>query len=73
MDYTKLLFDKYQTALIRTQQVSEITGRSVASLEADRRNGEGIPFKRLGGKANSPVRYPVHELSKFLNSVEKVL
>ena len=73
MDYAKLLFDKYQTALIKTQQVPEITGRSVASLEADRRNGEGIPFKRLGGKINSPVRYPIHELSKFLNSVEKIL
>ncbi len=73
MDYTKLLFEQYGSALIKTQQVSEITGRSVASLEADRRNGEGIPFKRLGGKINSPVRYPLHELSKFINSVEKVL
>lgn len=33
MDYTKLLFDKYQTALIRTQQVSEITGRRLLPLK----------------------------------------
>ncbi len=73
MDYTKILFDKYGTALLTVKQTSEITGRSVASLEADRRNGTGISFKRVGGKYNSPVRYPLHELSKFLNSTEKVL
>lgn len=73
MDYSKILFDKYQTALLATKQVSEVTGRSVASLEADRRNGIGISFKRVGGHDNSPVRYPLHEVSKFLNNVEKVL
>lgn len=73
MDYTKILFEKYNTVLLEVKQVSEITTRSVASLEADRRNGEGIPFKRLGGKYNSPVRYPLHEVSKFLNAVEQVL
>lgn len=72
MDYTKILFEKYQTALLTTKQASEVTGRSVASLEADRRNGEGMSFKRLGGKNNSPVRYPLHEVSKFLNTVEQV-
>ncbi len=73
MDYSKMLYDKYQTALLKTKQVSEVTGRSVASLEADRRAGEGISFKRVGGKDNSPVRYPLHEVSKFINNVEKVL
>ena len=73
MDYTKILFDKYSTALLTVKQTSEITGRSVASLEADRRKGEGISFKRVGGKSNSPVRYPLHEVSKFLNNTEKVL
>ena len=73
MDYTKLLFEKYSTALLTVKQTSEVTGRSVPSLEADRRNGEGIPFKRVGGKYNSPVRYPIHEVSNFINAVEKVL
>lgn len=73
MDYTKILFDKYGTALLTVIQVSEITGRSIHSLEADRRNGEGISFKRVGGKFNSPVRYPLAEVSKYLNDVEKVL
>ena len=73
MDYAQILFEKYNTALLTTKQVSEITGRSVASLEADRRAGEGISFKRVGGKDNSPVRYPLHEVSKFLNQTEKVL
>ncbi len=73
MDYVKILFDKYETALLTVKQTSEITGRSVASLEADRRNGTGISFKRVGGKYNSPVRYPLHEVSKFLNITEKVL
>ncbi len=73
MDYSKMLFDKYQTALLTTKQVSEVTGRSPASLEADRRNGTGISFKRVGGHENSPVRYPLHEVSAFLNQTEKVL
>ncbi len=72
MDYSKILFDKYGTALLTAKQLSEVTGRSVPSLELDRRKGEGIPFKRLGNKSNSPVRYPIHEISKFINSVEKV-
>ena len=73
MDYTKILFEKYGTALLTVSQTSEVIGRSVASLEADRRSGTGISFKRVGGKYNSPVRYPLHEVSKFLNSTEKVL
>ena len=73
MDYTKILFEKYQTALLTPEQVSEIIGRSVHSLEADRREGRGIPFVRVGGKPNSPVRYPIHEVSKFLNQVEQTV
>ena len=73
MDYTKLLFEKYNTFNLTTPQTSEVTGRSVASLESDRRAGEGIQFKRLGSKPNSPVRYPLAEVSKWLNAVEKVL
>jgi hypothetical protein len=73
MDYSQILFDKYQTALLTVKQVSEITGRSVHSLEADRRAGEGISFKRVGGKFNSPVKYPLAEVSRYLNQVERVL
>ncbi len=68
-----MLFDKYQTALLNPKQVSEIIGRSVYALEADRRNGEGISFKRVGGKQNSPVKYSIHEVSKYINDCEKVL
>ncbi len=73
MDYTNILFEKYNTALLTAEQVSEIIGRSVHSLTADRRNSTGIPFKRTGNSDNSPVRYPLHEVSKFLNATEKVL
>ncbi len=73
MDYSQILFDKYGTALLTTKQTSEVTTRSVASLEGDRRNGIGISFKRTGGKDNSPVRYSIHEVSKWLNQCEKVL
>ena len=72
MDYSKMLFDRFGTALLTTKQVSTVTGRSVASLEADRRHGTGVEFKRVGGKDNSPVRYPLHSVSKFLNSVEQI-
>ncbi len=70
MDYTQMLFNKYNTVLLTTKQVSEITTRSVASLETDRHSKRGIPFKRVGGKDNSPVRYSLHEVSKFLNEGE---
>lgn len=73
MDYTKMLFEKYGTALLTAKQVSEITGRSVRTLEQDRREKIGIPYKRVGGKENSPVRYPLHEISKYLNENEKVM
>ena len=73
MDYSQILFDKYQTALLTVKQVSEVTGRSTYSLEADRRAGEGISFKRVGGKFNSPVKYPLAEVSNYLNQVERVL
>ena len=73
MDYTQMLFNKYGTALLKSTQVSEVTGRSVRSLEEDRRAGTGITYKRVGGKDNSPVRYPVHAVSTFLNETEKVL
>lgn len=73
MDYSKMLFEKYGTAALTTKQLSEVIGRSVAALELDRRNGEGLSFKRIGGKDNSPVRYPIAEVSKYLNETEKVL
>ncbi len=73
MDYTNILFEKYNTALLTAEQVSEIIGRSVHSLTADRRNSAGIPFKRTGNSDNSPVRYALHEVSKWLNQSEKVL
>lgn len=73
MDYTQMLFDKYQRALLTTKQISEVTGRSIHSLINDRRNGTGISFKRTGNAENSPVRYPLHEVSKWLNRNVKVL
>ena len=73
MDYSNILFEKYGTALLTTKQTCEVTTRSVPSLESDRRAGEGIQFKRLGTKPNSPVRYPIAEISKWLNAVEKTL
>lgn len=73
MNYKQILFDKYGTALLTAKQVSEIIGRSVHSLTNDRRNGTGIAYKRTGNAENSPVRYPLHEVSKFINSTEKVL
>ncbi len=73
MDYEKLLFEKYGTALLTVGQVSEITTRSVHSLTADRRNGTGIPYKITGSADNSPVRYAIHDVSKWLNNTIKVV
>ena len=73
MDYTQMLFDKYKTFNLTTPMTSETTGRSIHSLASDRRAGVGIQFKRLGTKPNSPVRYPIAEVSKWLNAVVKTL
>lgn len=69
MDYTEMLFNKYGTALLKTKQVAEITGRTARTLTEDRRNNKGIPYRRLGDGDNSPVRYPIHEVSKWMNEV----
>ncbi len=68
-----MLFEEYGTALLTAKQLSIVIGRSVKSLENDRRFSKGIPFKRVGGTPNSPVRYPIHEVSKFLNEVERTI
>ena len=73
MDYTTMLFDKYGTALLSTKQTSQVTTRSVASLESDRREHKGIPFKRTGDSDNSPVRYGIGDISTWLNQTEKVV
>ncbi len=73
MDYAKLLYEKYETANLTTKQTSKVTGRSIASLEQDRRTARGIQYKRLGDAINSPVRYPVAEISKWLNAIEKTI
>ena len=73
INYGQILFEKYGTALLSTKQTSEVIGRSVLSLEADRRNGTGLEFKRVGGKPNSPVKYPVHVIAKYIEATEKTL
>ncbi len=51
----------------------KVVGINLILARADRRNGSDISFKRVGGKYNSPTRYPLHEVSKFINNTEKVL
>lgn len=71
MDYERLLFEKYGAMLLTAKQVSEVTGRSVFSLGNDRRNGTGIAYKRTSSADNAPVRYPIGEVAKFLQQVER--
>ena len=68
MDYIRILFDKYGTVLLNTIQVSEITSRSIVALELDRRKKRGIPYRRVGGAKNSPVRYTLHDVSDYLTA-----
>ena len=71
-EYTKYLADKYGL-LMTAKQVQDATGRSVRSLEVDRRNKTGIPYKRLGTAPNSPVRYPCAEVAQWISETEKTL
>ncbi len=69
--YEKLLFDRYGVVLLNTMQVSEVVGRSIASLENDRKEGRGIPFMKVGDKKNSPCRYRLHDISNYINAEVK--
>ena len=71
-ELTQILFDKYG-AMPTTEQTSEITGRSKASLELDRRNGENIPYKRLGNKPTSPVRYVLTDIIAWMSDTTKTV
>ncbi len=69
-EITQLLFDKYG-ATLTTIETAEVIGRSKASLELDRRNAEGIPYKRLGSSPTSPVRYLLSDVITWLTNTTK--
>lgn len=64
--YTELLFAKYGTLALTEEQTAEVVNRGKHSLTRDRQSGKGISFVRQGDKPNSPVRYPIDEIAKYL-------
>ena len=66
-ELSSLLFDKFNSLTLTTEQTSQATNRSVISLQRDRRNAEGIPYTKLGRNAGSDkALYNVMDIAKHI-------
>lgn len=55
-------------ALLTPPQMAAILQTTEDQLKTMRETGDGPPFRKLGDGVKSPVRYPVGEYRKWLNS-----
>ena len=66
-ELSSLLFSKFNSLTLTTEQTSQTTNRSVISLQRDRRNAEGIPYVKLGRNAGSDkALYNIMDIAKFI-------
>jgi hypothetical protein len=66
-ELSSLLFDKFNSLTLTTEQTSKTTNRSVISLQRDRRNAEGIPYTKLGRNAGSDkALYSITDIAKYI-------
>lgn len=66
-ELSSLLFDKFNSLTLTTEQTSQVTNRSVMSLQRDRRNAMGIPYTKLGRNAGSDkALYNVIDIAKYI-------
>lgn len=74
-ELSSLLFSKFNSLTLTTEQTSQATNRSVISLQRDRRNATGIPYTKLGANAGSDkALYSITDISKFIvNNKVKVM
>ena len=59
--------DGYKKMVLNEKEVSEITGVSPSCLSNWRRDGIGIPFKKMEGKRGK-VMYPKRDLAEWIVS-----
>jgi hypothetical protein len=66
-ELSSLLFGKFNSLTLTTEQTSQATNRSVISLQRDRRNATGIPYTKLGANAGSDkALYSVTDIAKYI-------
>ena len=63
----RLLFDRYGSLVIDPGDVSELTGRSEASLTRDRAEATGIPVTKTGkAKGSDRVKYSIYDIAEYI-------
>jgi len=66
-ELSSLLFSKFNSLTLTTEQTSQATNRSIISLQRDRRNAEGIPYTKLGRNSGSDkALYNVMDIAKYI-------
>lgn len=66
-ELSSLLFSKFNSLTLTTEQVAQATQRSIMSLQRDRRNATGIPYTKLGANAGSDkALYSVTDIAKYI-------
>lgn len=66
-ELSSLLFSKFNSLTLTTEQTSQATNRSVISLQRDRRNAEGIPYTKLGRNSGSDkALYSITDIAKYI-------
>lgn len=55
-----------QLVLLTTEEVAEILGLSVGTLDNKRSNGDGPPYVRIGRGSRAPIRYEQTALYKWI-------
>lgn len=62
-----LLFNKFNSLTLTTEQTAQATQRSIISLQRDRRNATGIPYTKLGNKSGSDrALYSVTDIARYI-------
>ncbi|MGD9625445.1 MAG: hypothetical protein AB7U51_12420 [Arcobacter sp.] len=66
-ELSSLLFSKFSSLTLTTEQTAQATNRSVISLQRDRRNATGIPYTKLGANAGSDkALYSITDIARFI-------
>jgi len=66
-ELSSLLFSKFNSLTLTTEQTSQATNRSIISLQRDRRNATGIPYTKLGANAGSDkALYSITDIAKYI-------
>ncbi|MGB5964658.1 MAG: hypothetical protein WBG65_03890 [Sulfurimonadaceae bacterium] len=65
---TQLLYDKYGTLLLKTEDVAKELNRSVLSLIRDRQHGRGLKYVKHSKSTQGRVYYSVEEIANYIIS-----